>query len=69
MYLRHLAKMLDDAGGSDCSGNIRYAADRLFNAKNWSNPLNAIDAVLQRDHTGILGDQRTRLFGGLLCIP
>jgi hypothetical protein len=65
MYLR----VSDQAWSSDCNGNICDAADCLFNAENRGNALDVIDAVLQRDHTGILADQRARLLGRLLGIP
>src|SRR3974390_2504319 len=45
------------------------AADGLFNAENGSDALDAIDAVLHRDDTGIRADQWRSLFGGLLGIP
>ena len=67
--LGHCAGVADHAGACDGRDDISRPANRGVISKDRGQPLDAVDAVLQRDHTGVGADQRARLLARRLGIP
>jgi hypothetical protein len=59
----------DDTRPRDRRDDISRSADHGVVSQDRSEPLDAVDAVLQRNHAGVGADERARLFACRLGIP
>src|SRR5262245_40577801 len=65
----HCAGVADHAGPRDVRDNIGRPRNRGLISKDRGESLDAVNAVLKRDHTGIGADERARLLTRHLGIP
>src|SRR5262249_46082348 len=63
------ARIPDDAGLADHPRNVGHSADHLFPRHVASDKLDAVDAVLERDHAGAGHDEWRQRCGGSVRIP
>src|SRR5437870_4686601 len=63
------AGMANGAGPGDIGHDIGRPADSSFIPENGCKPLDAVDAVLQSDHSGLRSHERACLLAGRLGIP